>query len=88
MIGVRALNSSARNGAYIYVRPSGYNDLTVTQFKAFLAQLNTDGTPLEVLAYIANPITYQLDPVTLTTLKGQNNLWVDIGDISATYRVN
>ena len=88
VVGVRVLNSTARNGAYVYVRPSGYNDLTVTQFKAFLAQLNTDGTPLEVLAYIANPITYQLDPVTLTTLKGQNNLWVDIGDISATYRVN
>ena len=30
---------------------------------------------------LATPITYQLDPVTINTLKGVNNLFADCGDV-------
>ena len=37
---------------------------------------------------LAEPIEYQLDPVTLTTLLGVNNVWADTGDTSVTYRAD
>ena len=40
----------------------------------------------QTVAYeLATPITYQLDPVTVTTLLGQNNIWSDCGDVSVDY---
>lgn len=37
--------------------------------------------PLQVVYNLATPSTYQLDPVQITCLLGQNNVWADCGDI-------
>lgn len=37
---------------------------------------------------IKNPVTYQLDPVTVTTLLGVNNIWADTGDVAVDYRAD
>ena len=34
---------------------------------------------------LATPLTYQLDPVQITTLLGENNLWADTGAVSVEY---
>lgn len=42
-----------------------------------------------VVYKLASPITYQLDPVTVTALLGANNLWHDAnGSTNATYRAD
>lgn len=38
--------------------------------------------------YLATPTTYQLTPQQVSTLYGQNNVWVDTGDISVTYQAS
>ena len=38
------------------------------------------------LCYSIEPITYQLDPITVQTLLGQNNIWSDAGDVALSYR--
>ena len=34
---------------------------------------------------LATPLTYQLDPVQMTTLFGQNHIWSDTGAVALTY---
>ena len=53
---------------------------------AFQAALVT--TPIQVVYELATPVVYQLDPVTLASLKGRNNIWADTGNVSVTYRSN
>ena len=42
--------------------------------------------PTQLVYELATPQTYQLDPVTVQTLLGQNNVWADCGDVEAEYR--
>ena len=42
-------------------------------------------TPLQIVAPIKTPLTVQLDPVTVATLLGQNNIWADTGDVEVQY---
>ena len=37
-VGVNVVNSTPRNGAYLYVRPDNVANMTLSQFKAFLAE--------------------------------------------------
>ncbi len=37
---------------------------------------------------LAEPLVIQLDPVTVTTLLGQNNVWADTGDSTVAYRAD
>lgn len=41
--------------------------------------------PLEVVYELATPITYQLTPQIIRTLKGINNIWSDAGDVTIKY---
>ena len=55
--------------------------LSLTEWTASLAE-----TPLQVLYPLATPIFYDLDPVTVNLLLGENNLWHDAnGDTELTY---
>ena len=40
---------------------------------------------VEFVYTLATPVTYQLDPVTVSTLLGMNNIWADTGDVSVEY---
>lgn len=42
--------------------------------------------PSEFVYYLATPQTYQLTPQQVLTLVGQNNVFVDTGDVSVTYQ--
>ena len=43
----------------------------------------------EIIYYLATPLTYQLDPVTLSTLYGENNIFADCGPIlNCEYRAD
>lgn len=41
--------------------------------------------PTQFSYELQNPITVQLDPITLNTLYGQNNIFADCGDVEVTY---
>lgn len=47
---------------------------TVEKANAWLAE-----NPTQIVFELANPLTYQLTPTEVTTLKGENNLWSDTG---------
>ena len=56
--------------------------MTAEEWRAFL-----QSNPLEVVYYLAEPRTIQLDPQTINTLVGVNNVWADSGDVSVTYNI-
>jgi hypothetical protein len=45
----------------------------------------TPTTGAQVVYKLAQPQTYQLDPVTVNTLLGQNNIWADCGPSTVEY---
>lgn len=53
-------------------------------WKAYLAAQAAAGTPLTCVFDRGTPRTIQLDPQTLTLLKGANALWSDCGDTAVT----
>lgn len=61
---------------------------TKDDFLAYLAAQAAANTPVQIVYTLATPQTYQLDPVTLSALKGQNHLWADCGDVTVTFRSN
>lgn len=57
---------------------------TLDEWKAFLA-----ANPLQIMYELENPVSYQLDPTTIKSILGQNNIWCDTGDItSLEYRAD
>ena len=50
------------------------------EFKAYLVS-----NPMTVVYELATPVTYQLDPVTVNLLLGENNLWCNTGDVTVEY---
>ena len=56
---------------------------TVTSFKEWLANNHT-----QIVYEMAEPITVQLTAEEVTTLKGQNNIWSDAGDVEVEYRAD
>ncbi len=56
---------------------------SLAEFKAFL-----NNTPLQVCYKIAAPLTYQLTPVEVTTLLGQNTISADMGPVTLRYRAD
>ena len=63
----------------IYV-PSTYDSLA--KFKAYLAE-----HPLDISYKILEPITHQLTPQQLSTLKGQNNFWSNADYVEIEYEL-
>ena len=74
--GINIVNSTAYDGAFVYIRPENVTSYTLNTFKAWLAN-----NPTQVVYELATPQTYQLDPVQVACLLGQNNVWADCGDI-------
>ena len=56
------------------------NIASIEDFNAYAKQNN-----INVVYYLAEPQTYQLTPVEITTLLGQNNIWADTGDIEVKF---
>ena len=61
---------------------------TVGEIKAYWDAQNLAGTPVQVVYPIASPQTYQLTPLAVKTLLGNNSLSVDCGTLTLTYVVD
>lgn len=73
-------------GGSIQMYGTGYT--SATDWKAFLADQNTGGTPVQLLYTLATPVTYQLTPVEVRTFLGLNNISCGIGSVDLTYRAD
>lgn len=69
----RSLNFKVDNSVYP----------TLEDFKSFLANNN-----LTVLYPLATPETIQLDPVTVKSILGDNNIFADTGSVDVVYRAD
>lgn len=58
-VGFTLTNSTARNGAYIYLRPESTADTTVDQLKASLAE-----NPITIIYLLAEPTIEEAEPYT------------------------
>lgn len=96
-IGVVACDSLIASDSYVYSQV-GYisfstdNRLVVTpswaQSLTTVADYNTAlaSNPVNLVFKLATPITYQLTPTEVTTLLGDNNIWMDAdGELEMTY---
>ena len=81
--GFDAYNSSG-GVPYVFLRPQA-TPMSADDWKSFLAAQYAAGTPVEVVFQIESPNVYTLDPVTVQTLLGQNNIWADCGPSTVEY---
>ena len=81
--------TSSNNNVGFYFTPSNNrmrlryavdNTLTTADLRQWLSN-----NPLEVVCDLAQPLVIQLDPVTMTTLLGTNNIWADCGPSTVEY---
>lgn len=78
-IALANTKESNANRSLIYVKDIRYD--TAQEFTAALAQ-----NDVFVVCPLLTPITYQLDPVTIKTLRGLNNIWSTAnGNIELSY---
>ena len=54
--------------------------------QAILDELIANDTPMEVSYPLTVPRIYQLTPVQITTLQGDNNIWADAGTVQLIYK--
>lgn len=52
------------------------------------ADFKTAMSGVQLVYELATPLTYQLTPVQVRTLLGQNNVWADCGDTEVEYRAD
>lgn len=56
------------------------NALSIDEWKAQI-----DASPIQLVYELAEPYTIQLDPHTVTMLRGSNAMWSDTGETTVTY---
>lgn len=81
-IGVDTLNSSTSNVFRLCVRPNNVANMSINNFKAWLAEQAQNNTPFEIVYQITTPLEYNLTPTEIRSLLGQNNIWADCGAIT------
>ena len=57
---------------------------TTEEWKDYLISENSSGHPVQVLYYIATPVTLQLTPQEIRALSGINTLYADAGDVTVS----
>ena len=63
------------NNAYIGIYDSRYVDVSTSDFKSAM-------NGVQLVYELATPITFQLTPTAVKSLRGSNNVWADTGDIT------
>ena len=66
----------ASNAYYIYIKDTAYSD--VEDFKTAMSGV-------QACYELNTPVEFTTDPVTLSTLKGQNNVWSDADSVTVDY---
>ena len=57
---------------------------TTEEWKDYLISENSSGHPVQVVYYIATPVTLQLTPQEIRALSGVNTIYADAGDITVS----
>lgn len=60
----------------------GQTFATTDAWKAYLAAQAAAGTPVTYIYELATPLTIQLDPTAINSLRGDNVIFCDAGDIT------
>ena len=81
-IGSRVLYSNAFHEQRVVIRPSGYADMSVNDFKQFLADQNTLGTPVQFKVVKLTPTEHTFTPTQVRTIQGNNNVFADCGEVT------
>ena len=65
----------------------GNTETHIRNYSASLSDFKTwlSNNPVQICYELATSVTYTLDPVTMTTLLGQNNIWSDTGSSTVEY---
>lgn len=61
---------------------------TLDEFKAWLADQVTAGTPVQFCYELETPTTVMVSPTEIKTLLGDNTIFSETGDVSLTYRAD
>ncbi len=75
----------------IFVRPNADGDdntVDIDSFRTYLATQYAAQTPVQIVWTLRDPKTYQLTPIEVKSLLGETNVWVNTGDVSATFRLD
>ena len=67
------------------VFPLSYGIDTLAKANSYIKNLYDNNTPCQLVYKLATPITVQLTPSTLETLKRDNAIWCDTGNTSVKY---
>ena len=57
----------------------------IATVKAYITEQYQNGTPLQFIGELKEPIVVRLDPTEIKTLLGVNNIWSDAGNTAITY---
>lgn len=74
------------SGAFC-ILDGGLNFSSVADLQQYLADQCAAGTPVQFVYNFEEPEIMSFDPVVVTPLSGENNIWADIGDIEVVYSV-
>ena len=88
--GVASNSSETMTLVIIHLPIELYTSSSVTSdIKAYLKDQYDNGTPVEIVYELKDPIEYQLTPSQLKTFLGENNIWSNTNDtIKITYEFN
>jgi hypothetical protein len=67
---------------------SGTDTASQSAWQSYCATQYANGTPVTIVYELATPQTYQLSPIEVSTLLGQNNIWANCGDVDVEYRAD
>ena len=83
------LNSGGYNAFQIDMRFAAADSATTPSQRqsltnAILAQMESDGHPLQIVFKLTNPVEYDVTPINIATVMGENNISADCGDVTVT----
>ena len=90
-IGASGVGASSDNSFFFYgsqlrfTIPMDSTMQTADDVNAWIASLYSANTPLQFVLELVTPIEVDLDPVTVETLLGTNNIFADCGDTTVDY---
>lgn len=76
-------NGDSSNRLYVYINKTRLPDNTVDSFEAFLTE-----NPITFVYLLASPTTVQLTPQEMLALSGENTIYTDTGDTTASGRAD
>lgn len=86
VVGARSFYSSALYQQRIIFRPPNVASMNEYDWKAYLADQYSNGTPVQFCPKLATPAELPLTPQTVALLAGNNTIWTDGDSVTITYR--